>query len=83
MGILDWFKPKASRPTLTWDVKVPEGLKLYTFQERGAQWLCGRSRALLADEPGLGKTIQVAAAINTLNIHPVLIVCPATIKLTE
>ena len=41
-----------------------------------------RGAAILADEPGLGKTIQVAGFINrTRPAGPVLIVCPASLRL--
>ena len=41
-----------------------------------------RRAAILADEPGLGKTIQVAEYINrTHPAGPVLIVCPASLRL--
>jgi SNF2 family DNA or RNA helicase len=48
------------------------------FQEAGRDWLRPRSRALLGDDPGLGKTIQALMA------HPprcpLMTVCPATAK---
>ena len=96
MGLLDWFKkrelsspermPIWSKSTVTqpepiWDVKIPDGLSLYPFQEHGVKWLCGRKRVLLSDAPGLGKSVQIAAVINTLKVKPILIVCPATLKL--
>lgn len=40
-----------------------------------------RHSALLADEPGLGKTIQVAEFINRTKPWSVLIVCPASLRI--
>ena len=40
-----------------------------------------RKAALLADEPGLGKTIQVAEFINQTCPRKVIIVCPASLRL--
>jgi len=40
-----------------------------------------RGAAILADAPGLGKTIQVAEFINRTMPETVLIVCPASLRL--
>jgi len=58
-------------------------LKLYKYQEKGVRWITHFSgRALLADEIGLGKTIQ---ALAWLHIHPELrpavIIAPAHLRL--
>lgn len=55
-------------------------MKLYPFQEIGAKFLSEHSHALLADEQGLGKTIQSIRAMNELQARKVLIVCPASVK---
>lgn len=55
---------------------------LYPYQRKGV-WFIEKmdGRALVADEPGLGKTIQ---ALSWLNYHPekrpVLIICPSSVK---
>lgn len=54
------------------------GLSLFPFQREGIKWLISRYGALLADQMGLGKTIQAAIAIPYPS--PVLIVCPAIAK---
>ena len=45
------------------DVKLPDGLSLRPYQERGFQWLLALDRlhmgGVLADDMGLGKTVQV------------------------
>lgn len=57
------------------------GGKYFPYQRAGVKLLIERSRVLLADEPGLGKTIQFIGACNVLKPHRVLIVCPAAVKL--
>jgi SWI/SNF-related matrix-associated actin-dependent regulator 1 of chromatin subfamily A len=47
------------------------------FQLDGADFLASRTRALLADEPGVGKTAQVVLACKQLGARTVRIVCPA------
>ena len=49
------------------DVKLPGGLSLRPYQERGFQWLLALDRlhmgGVLADDMGLGKTVQVIALL--------------------
>ena len=65
-----------------------EPFRLRPYQIEGVERLLeltapGRSvrAALLADEPGLGKTAQVAEYINRAKPASVLIVCPASLRL--
>ena len=58
---------------------------LFPHQRAGVEFLATAKRALLADEPGLGKTAQALRALKMLHergeeIFPVLIVCPNTLK---
>jgi SWI/SNF-related matrix-associated actin-dependent regulator 1 of chromatin subfamily A len=55
-------------------------MKLYPFQEEGAKFLAEHSACLLADEQGLGKTLQAIRAFNELGALKVLVVCPASVK---
>ncbi len=55
-----------------------DGAALYPYQKTGVAWLSGRDRALLADEPGLGKTCQALLAIPKR--APSVVVCPASVK---
>lgn len=55
---------------------------LYPFQVEGVSFLESvKGRGLIADEPGLGKTIE---AIGWLSLHPelcpVLVICPGAVK---
>lgn len=56
-------------------------MNLYPFQHDGVSFLRGHKIALLADEPGLGKTAQAIMAANFLCAQKVLVVCPAGLKL--
>lgn len=57
---------------------------LFPHQRAGVAFLSTARRALLADEPGLGKTAQTIRALknmsNTEVVFPALIVCPNTLK---
>lgn len=51
---------------------------LYPYQEEGVTFLTSRRRALLADEPGLGKTVQTIRAAQKAGMHRILVICPKT-----
>jgi SNF2 family DNA or RNA helicase len=58
---------------------------LFPHQRAGVAFLSTAKRALLADEPGLGKTAQAIRALKRLqdngeDVFPALIVCPNTLK---
>lgn len=53
---------------------------LYPFQTTGVEFLASRQKALLADEQGLGKTVQAILAAKQLKARKILIVCPAVVK---
>lgn len=53
-------------------------MNLYPYQQVGAKFLAERKYALLADEPGLGKTAQAIAACRKHNARFVTVVCPAS-----
>jgi SNF2 family DNA or RNA helicase len=57
---------------------------LFPHQRAGVAFLSTARRALLADEPGLGKTAQTIRAIKNLSskeqVFPALVVCPNTLK---
>lgn len=63
----------------------PNNEDLFPHQRAGVKFLATAKRALLADEPGLGKTAQAIRALKQLNeqgedVFPALIVCPNTLK---
>lgn len=63
------------------DTTAPTGKEYRPFQLEGIDFLTSRRSALLADEPGLGKTAQAIGAAVALGAHTILVICPATIKL--
>lgn len=69
--------PLAGQPVI-----FPNGLKPYPFQISGVKWLVSHKQALLADQMGLGKTIQAIIGIRVLfrkgELLRTLVVCPAS-----
>lgn len=57
-----------------------KGLFLYGFQRTGARWLASRGSALLADQMGLGKTVEALASLPEATEVGVIVICPATLK---
>jgi SWI/SNF-related matrix-associated actin-dependent regulator 1 of chromatin subfamily A len=56
-------------------------MKLFKHQIEGVDFMAGvHGGVLLADEPGLGKTAQVATLIKQQNLLPALVICPASVK---
>ena len=55
---------------------------LFPYQETGAGWLAERSKALLADPMGLGKSAQAIAACDQIGAETILVVCPASVRET-
>jgi len=70
----------AAESSLT--IETPPGRVPYGYQVAGAEYASGTTDTLIADPPGLGKTIQAILAINyDPTINKVLIVCPAFLKI--
>ena len=57
------------------------GGELKPFQRAGVSYLLTQRRAFLADEQGLGKTIEALAAVEADGAYPAVVVCPASLKL--
>ncbi|MDO9408258.1 DEAD/DEAH box helicase [Patulibacter sp.] len=55
---------------------------LQPFQHAGVRYLIKRRRSFLADEQGLGKTVQALATLEVDGAYPAVVVCPAGMKLT-
>lgn len=77
---------KIDNPILnTREIKAPPGLSYFPFQEAGVNVLVdryfkGRKHQMLADEPGLGKTIQAIGVGNELNLKKLFVICPASLR---
>ena len=57
------------------------GGELKPFQRAGVAYLLEQRRAFLADEQGLGKTIEALATLEADGAYPAIVVCPASLKL--
>jgi SWI/SNF-related matrix-associated actin-dependent regulator of chromatin subfamily A-like protein 1 len=57
------------------------GGQLKPFQRAGVSYLLAQRRAFLADEQGLGKTIEAIATLEADGAYPAVVVCPASLKL--
>jgi len=57
------------------------GGELKPFQRAGVTYLLAQRRAFLADEQGLGKTIEAIATLQADDAYPAIVVCPASLKL--
>lgn len=54
-------------------------IQLYPYQEAGVEFLAGRKAAMLADDPGLGKSAQAIRACDAAIVLRVLVICPASV----
>ena len=57
------------------------GGELRPFQRAGVAYVLRARRTFLADEQGLGKTVQALAALEQDDAYPAIVVCPASLKL--
>lgn len=56
--------------------------KLYPFQKEGIKFaLKKKLRCLIGDDMGLGKTVQAIGAVHKSKSYPVVVICPASLKL--
>ena len=88
-GLADWAQneliTRVTPANNLRDLEDAEGDQdLFPHQRAGVAFLATARRALLADEPGLGKTAQTIRALKKLKetepVFPALIVCPNTLK---
>jgi SWI/SNF-related matrix-associated actin-dependent regulator of chromatin subfamily A-like protein 1 len=63
------------------DVAERLGGTLEPFQWAGVRYVLEARRCFLADEQGLGKTVQALAALEAADAYPAVVVCPASLKL--
>jgi SNF2 family DNA or RNA helicase len=54
---------------------------LLPYQKIGISYLRSARRAILGDQPGLGKTLQALSTLVAENAFPAVVVCPNTLKL--
>lgn len=65
------------------EIPVPDGLNYYGFQRAGIAYMADTPNSILADDMGVGKTIQIIGLINLLGdqLRNILIICPASLKI--
>ena len=63
------------------EIPAPPGLAYLSFQRAAIAYMADRAGVLLADEPGLGKTVEVLGVLNIRVIRRVLVICPASLRL--
>lgn len=86
-NVLDNFMQKwkfswATSPTSGFSVPANDGLRYFDYQLAGIEYMINNKAVLLADEPGTGKTIQIAGYLNCIpEAERVLIVCPSSLRL--
>lgn len=77
------------RLTHAMDIPMPDDIKwdtrLFGYQTAGAAFLFTQEHALLADEPGLGKTAQAISAVKAAytegqDVFPMLVIAPNSCK---
>lgn len=67
------------------DLEVPRSTigydpRLYPHQMAGADFLFNSPSALLADQPGVGKSATLLTALSKTTATPAIVICPASIK---
>ena len=62
-------------------VEAVLGGELKPFQRAGVAYALDARRTFLADEQGLGKTVQALAALEADDAYPAIVICPASLKL--
>jgi SNF2 family DNA or RNA helicase len=73
--------PKPSTEPKATSLFPPWTSALFPYQRAGIEFMASRHAALLADDLGLGKTIQLAGLLNYLpEISSCLVVCPPSLK---
>ena len=75
-------KKPEPKPIISLPVPAPAGKAYLDYQLQGINYALNHPGTIIADEPGLGKTIQAIGVINANDtISSVLIICPASLKL--
>src|SRR5205085_2829578 len=62
------------------DTAAVLGGELAPFQWAGVRYVLDARGAFLADEQGLGKTVEALAALEADDAYPAIVVCPASMK---
>jgi SWI/SNF-related matrix-associated actin-dependent regulator 1 of chromatin subfamily A len=72
----------SSKTDTSFNPPCPEGLAYLPFQKAGIEFALARRNTLIADQMGLGKSIQAIGIANSIEcLKSILVVCPASIKI--
>ena len=65
------------------ELTVPHNMTMepYPYQAQGIAYALEKKRCIFGDEPGLGKTAQAIGTMTASQAWPVLVVCPASLKI--
>ncbi len=65
------------------DLTVEHGLKIepFPYQKQGIAYALQKKRCFFGDMPGLGKTLQAIGTAFIAKAYPVLVICPASLKI--
>lgn len=81
LHVAEISKEMSWRATTDFIPPSPPGLSFLPYQRAGIEYALARKDTLIADQPGLGKTIQAIGVINAdETVNSVLIICPASLK---
>lgn len=62
------------------DIPTRSGLECLPYQKAGVAYALNHKNCIIADEPGLGKTIQAICVANCIDARKILVLCPASIR---
>jgi SWI/SNF-related matrix-associated actin-dependent regulator 1 of chromatin subfamily A len=74
-------RSRASRADPIEPVAAVLGGELAPFQWAGVRYALDARRVFIADEQGLGKTVEALATLEADRAYPAVVVCPASMKL--
>lgn len=75
IGVVEALPELTVEPAIRNDVH-----EMFPYQGRGVAYQLEHPQSICGDEPGLGKTVQAIAAMETRGCKCILIICPATLK---
>ncbi|MCX7909972.1 MAG: DEAD/DEAH box helicase [Endomicrobia bacterium] len=84
-----YIASKATKLEAQFHIPIPENQTLREYQRAGIYYIYWRlvnakdskKGVLVADEQGLGKTVEIICTINLLQPKKILIICPLTLKI--
>jgi SWI/SNF-related matrix-associated actin-dependent regulator of chromatin subfamily A-like protein 1 len=78
---IDGVRRSRARSAEELEIEPALGGELRPFQRAGVAYALEARRCFLADEQGLGKTVQALATLEADGAYPAVVVCPASLKL--